>query len=120
MLGREPSKDSSEPHVSLPRSDCAGPSRSATIAWSVPSLRPTSARLCRTLSHAAAWAGALFGCAVALAAGPPYRGRPVAEVLRELGAHGLRLIYSSETVPTSLEVLAEPAGNAPLEVLPPQ
>ena len=83
----------------------------------MPSLRPTSAHLCRTLSHAAAWAAALFGCAVALAAGPPYRGRPVAEVLRELGAHGPRLIYSSETVPTSLAVLAEPAGSAPLEVL---
>jgi len=60
----------------------------------------------------------LVGCSLAaLAAGPPYAGRSVDEVLRELGAGGLRLIYSSETVPGSLRVLEEPTGTTPEEIL---
>ena len=44
----------------------------------------------------------MLWAAVALAQGTAYAGRPVADVLHELTQHGLRLIYSSETVPDSL------------------
>ncbi len=59
----------------------------------------------------------LFGCVAALAASTGYAGRRVTEVLHELGQQGLRLIYSSETVPDSLRVLREPVGDTPGEVL---
>lgn len=52
-----------------------------------------------------------------MAAGPPYAGRSLDEVLHELGTSGLRLIYSSETVPASLRVTREPAGTTPIAVL---
>ncbi len=55
--------------------------------------------------------------ALAFGAGPPYAGRSLDEVLREFGAAGLKLIYSSETVPASLRVSIEPAGANPAEVL---
>lgn len=55
--------------------------------------------------------------ALAFGAGPPYAGRSLEEVLRELGAAGLKLIYSSETVPAHLRVSGEPAGANPPEVL---
>lgn len=55
--------------------------------------------------------------ALALAVGPPYAGRSVDDVLRELGAQGLRLIYSSETVPASLRVTREPGSTTPVAVL---
>jgi len=65
----------------------------------------------------AACAVTLVACAAALAAGPPYRGRPVGDVLREIEARGLNLIYSSETVPPSLRVVVEPDATAPLGLL---
>jgi outer membrane receptor protein involved in Fe transport len=59
----------------------------------------------------------LFWCVAVLAASEGYAGRPVTKVLHELGLQGLRLIYSSETVPESLRVLREPVGDTPGEVL---
>jgi hypothetical protein len=50
-------------------------------------------------------------------AGPPYAGRPLAEVLQDLREQGLHLVYSSETVPESLQVAREPAGSTPLAIL---
>jgi hypothetical protein len=50
-------------------------------------------------------------------AGPPYAGRPLAEVLQDLREQGLHLVYSSETVPGSLRVASEPAGSTPLAIL---
>jgi len=70
----------------------------------------------RSLRAALLASAALWG-AVAFAAGPPYQGKTVDEVLRELGTVGLRLIYSSETVPGSLRVLREPVGTTPAEIL---
>jgi len=58
----------------------------------------------------------LWGAA-AFAAGPPYAGRSLDEVLRELGAQGLHLVYSSETVPASLTVQREPTGTTPRAIL---
>jgi outer membrane cobalamin receptor len=69
--------------------------------------------LLRAALCAAAWAWS----AVALAEGPPYVGRTVDDVLHELGTLGLRLVYSSETVPPSLRVSSEPVGAAPVEIL---
>jgi hypothetical protein len=60
---------------------------------------------------------AVLWCVAALAASPGYSGRRLTEVLHELGLQGLRLIYSSETVPESLRVLREPVGDTPGEVL---
>ena len=40
-----------------------------------------------------------------------YAGRPLADVLRELQTHELRVIFSSELVPATLRVLAEPRGG---------
>jgi outer membrane receptor protein involved in Fe transport len=81
----------------------------------VPPDRPTltSSRPLRAalLVIAASWG------AVAFAAGPPYEGKAVDEVLRELGTLGLQLIYSSETVPGSLRVRHEPSGTTPAEIL---
>jgi len=50
-------------------------------------------------------------------AGPPYAGRPLVEVLQDLGEQGLHLVYSSETVAASLQVAREPAGTTPLAIL---
>jgi hypothetical protein len=66
--------------------------------------------------RAALGAAALLWTAVTLA-GPPYQGRTVADVLRDLGTQGLRLVYSSETVPESLRVQHEPTGTTPATVL---
>ena len=71
----------------------------------------------RAALRAAAVACSLFWCVAALAASAGYAGRRVTEVLHELGLQGLRLIYSSETVPESLRVLREPVGDTPGEVL---
>ena len=90
---------------------------SASIGRHVPPDRhipplPRLPRLCAAI---------LIGTALwptgAVAAGPPYAGRGLDEVLRELGTQGLRLIFSSETVPTSLRVTVEPRGATPVEVL---
>jgi hypothetical protein len=61
-------------------------------------------------------AALLLGAASAVAA-PPYLDRPLDDVLRELGQQGLHLVYSTETVPSSLRVTREPAAGPPLKVL---
>jgi hypothetical protein len=83
----------------------------------VPSDRSTLPGAPRLLVRVALCAAALLGAAASLAAGPPYRGRTVDEVLRVLGTQGLQLIYSSELVPGSLRVQREPDGTTPVEVL---
>ena len=75
------------------------------------------APLHRAALRVAALACAVLGCAAALAASSGYVGRRVTEVLHELGAQGLRLVYSSETVPDTLRVLREPVGDTPDAVL---
>ena len=45
-----------------------------------------------------------------------YVGRPVADVLRELQSDRLRIIFSSDLVPPSLSVKAEPKGRNPREL----
>jgi hypothetical protein len=62
-------------------------------------------------------AAALLWSALASAEGRPYLGRAVDEVLHELGAHGLRLIYSSETVTPGMRVEREPRAGTPEQVL---
>ena len=69
------------------------------------------------LLHAALCVAALLWSVSVHADGPPYVGQPVDAVLRELGAQGLKLVYSSETVPGSLRVQREPSGRTPVEVL---
>jgi len=66
--------------------------------------------------RAACCAAALLWTTAAIA-GPPYQGRTVDDVLQDLGDQGLRLIYSSETVPGSLRVQREPGGHSPAETL---
>lgn len=50
------------------------------------------------------------------AADARYAGRPVVDVLVELRAPGLDFIYSSELVPESMRVLAEPQATGPLPI----
>ena len=69
------------------------------------------------LPRAALCATALLWGVPVHADGPPYAGQPVDAVLRELGGQGLKLVYSSETVPGSLRVQREPSGRTPVEVL---
>jgi hypothetical protein len=45
-----------------------------------------------------------------------YVGRPVADVLRELQSDRLRIIFSSDLVPPSLSVKAEPKGRNPRDL----
>ena len=45
-----------------------------------------------------------------------YVGRPVADVLRELQSDDLRIIFSSDIVPSSLRVKAEPKGRNPRDL----
>ena len=66
--------------------------------------------------RAACCAAALLWTTAAIA-GPPYQGRTLDDVLQDLGTQGLRLIYSSETVPGSLRVQREPVGHSPAETL---
>ena len=68
----------------------------------MPSAHLTSSLLRQATRRAATVACALLWAAVAQAQGAGYAGRPVADVLHELTLQGLRLIYSSETVPDSL------------------
>lgn len=49
--------------------------------------------------------------------GRPYLGRPLVEVLEEMRAAGLNLIYSSDLVTSDLLVLAEPPSRTPRKVL---
>ena len=83
----------------------------------MPPASPTSTRRRSASLRAASCAAAALFSVAALAAGPPYAGRPLEEVLRELGSQGLQLVYSSETVPGSLTVQREPAGTTPQAVL---
>ena len=48
---------------------------------------------------------------------PRYAGRPVADVLRELQSTDLRIIFSSDLVPSSLRVKTEPTGTLPRDVV---
>lgn len=77
-----------------------------------PNPSPFRAALLRT-----AWCALASLCSAAALAGPPYTGRALDEVLRELAAQGLHLIYSSETVPASLSVQREPTGTTPRAIL---
>jgi len=83
----------------------------------VPPDRNTPAPPRSTTSRAALFAVTALWCALGFATGPHYAGRSVDEVLHELGAQGLRLIYSSETVPASLRVAQEPKGTTAVEIL---
>ena len=83
----------------------------------MPSDHLTSSLLRQATRRAATVACALLWAATAHAQGAGYAGRPVADVLHELTQQGLRLIYSSETVPDSLRVLREPTGATPAAVL---
>jgi outer membrane receptor protein involved in Fe transport len=59
----------------------------------------------------------VLGCASTALASPPYAGRPLADVLRELADGGLRIIYNSEIVPPSLRVTSEPTARSGPELL---
>lgn len=61
---------------------------------------------------AAAW----LASAIALA-GPPCAGRPLADVLAELRASGLRLIFSDALVTPEMRVCTEPLAREPIQVL---
>lgn len=50
-------------------------------------------------------------------AGPPYAGRRLSEVLRELGEGGPPLVFTDELVRPELHVLAEPVPGPPRSVL---
>jgi Ca-activated chloride channel family protein len=49
--------------------------------------------------------------------GTKYAGRPLGDVLRELQATGLNIVFSSEIVQPTMKVLAEPKAVLPREVL---
>jgi len=46
----------------------------------------------------------------------PYVGRPVADVLQELQAPELRIIFSTDLVPSAMRVQAEPTSRDPKEI----
>lgn len=58
---------------------------------------------------------ALLACARAMAE-PPYAGRPVQDVLAELGASGVRFVYNTAIVPPRLKVRREPSAAAAVDV----
>ncbi len=77
-------------------------------------------RPCRTVCALVVLAGALFlaGGAPSLAAeGDRYRGRLLAEVLKEFQDQGMVLIFSSAVVPKDLRVSLEPAATEPRAIL---
>jgi hypothetical protein len=45
-----------------------------------------------------------------------YAGRPVVEVLQELQAAGLRILFSSDLVPLTLRVKSEPTARDPRQI----
>jgi outer membrane receptor protein involved in Fe transport len=94
----------------------AAAARSATIAASVLSHRFNSRPNAGFTQRLASGVLVLLTAAVADAA-PPYRGRPLDDVLRDLGGQGLNLIYSSETVVASMRVTEEPTASTPAGVL---
>src|SRR5262245_5926904 len=59
----------------------------------------------------------VLAATVLAAAGPPYRDRPLVEVLEELRARGVDLVYSSALVGERLVVTVEPLSTAPREIL---
>ena len=59
----------------------------------------------------------LLGASLAAGASPRYAGRGLADVLEELRADGLRLIYSTDLVRPGMKVREEPRGNTPRLVL---
>jgi len=52
-----------------------------------------------------------------LAAGPPYAGKPLHEVLDELRSGGLELVYSTQLVPEGLTVVEEPLHRQAVPLL---
>ena len=50
-------------------------------------------------------------------AGPPYAGRPLADVLSELRASGLNVIFSDALVTPEMRVRSEPKAREPVQVL---
>ncbi len=53
----------------------------------------------------------------AVAATEHYLGRPLVDVIEELRQAGLRLIYNTQLVPSSLRVTSEPASADPVQML---
>jgi hypothetical protein len=80
------------------------------------------AKTCRSWSIAVVLALALLPAAFA-DQNPTYQGRRLAEVLQDLRARGLNLIFSSAVVPADLRVTIEPGSTQPrailAEILPP-
>ena len=60
---------------------------------------------------------ALAVIASAVAATEHYLGRPLVDVIEELRQAGLRLIYNTQLVPSSLRVTSEPASADPVQML---
>jgi hypothetical protein len=86
---------------------------------SAPPARPRSAPV-ELLRHAAvAVASSMLGLYSLVAdAAPPYLGRPVETVLRELAAQGdLQLVYTREQVPAERLITREPQATTPLEAI---
>ncbi|MDH3525601.1 MAG: TonB-dependent receptor [Acidobacteriota bacterium] len=59
----------------------------------------------------------LAGTGPAAAAGAGYAGRPLADVLQELRAGGLRLVFTTRTVDAGMLVAAEPGATEPRAIL---
>ena len=57
------------------------------------------------------------GPALSEVEGQKYAGRPLGDVLRELQATGLNIVFSSEMVRPTMKVLAEPKAVQPREIL---
>ena len=83
----------------------------------LPAARELPTRILHTALRFLTAGALLLATLPAIAAGPPYVGRPLRAVLDELGAGGLHLVYSSEVVPDSLRVKSEPATGPPLQLL---
>jgi hypothetical protein len=83
----------------------------------LPAARELPTRILHTALRFLTAGALLLATLPAIAAGPPYVGRPLRAVLEELGAGGLHLVYSSEVVPDSLRVKSEPAAGPPLQLL---
>jgi hypothetical protein len=71
----------------------------------------------RTVKHCVAWllltAMGAGSAAAQSSAEAKYVGRPLADVLREIQAGGVKLVYSTELVRPELLVVAEPRARAP-------
>jgi hypothetical protein len=78
-------------------------------------------RPCATVPRTTLLCSALVGlwlCASPAQAAPPYRGRTVDSVLRELAAgSNFQLVYTSALVPASALVASEPAAGPAIEVV---